>query len=310
MKTEVQPAPAKNPTNQEVAKPIVNFGKSLSEKAICIQLEVGRFSSSKKDKRLSVEVANEEHANKEVVSVNKKLMSGPLMKGVINAEQALRKYMYEKTLPWSREGCGVVKITEYLNVKVGLEEKAREFYAAVDALVAEYDNIVNEDKAKLGSMFDQADYPSKEGFKSRFYVKIGVLPIEKTDFRSGSLSNEEVQKINKQIEERLEASVKEAQGESLRRVQEKVAHFLTRLLSDGKLHNSSISNILSTIEEVKSLNIIDNKDLDDILKKVEETISCLSPEMIRENAKARAEAIDHAHSTLAEINKVMDGFGY
>jgi len=310
MKTEVKSAPVKGSETQETVKPIVNLGKTLSERAICVQLEIGKFSSNKKDKRVSVEVANDEHANKEVVSVNKKLMSGPLMKGVTNAEQALRKYMYEKTLPWSREGCGIVKITEYLNVKVGLEEKARDFYTAVDALVAEYDNIVNEDKAKLGGMFNQADYPSKDGFKSRFYVKIKPVPIEKTDFRSGALSNEEVERINKQIEERLENSIKEAQGESLRRVQEKVVHLLTRLLADGKFHDSTVANVLSTVDEVKSLNIIENKDLEAVLKKVEETISCLSPEMIRENVKARAEAVDHAQDTLIEINNAMKAFGF
>jgi hypothetical protein len=310
MKTETKSAPVVKDSPIESVKPIVNLGKTLSERAICIQLEVGKFSSNKRDKRVSLEVANDERANKEVVSVSKKLMSGPLMKGVTNAEQTLRKYMYEKTLPWSREGCGIVKITEYLNVKVGLEEKARDFYTAVDALVAEYDNIVEEDKAKLGGMFNPGDYPSKEGFKSRFYVNIGVLPIEKTDFRSGALDNAEVERINKQIEERLEASIKDAQGESLRRVQEKVVHLLTRLLSEGKFHDSTVANVLSTVEEVKSLNIIENKDLEAVLKKVEETISCLSPEMIRENVKARAEAVDHAQDTLIEINNAMKAFGF
>lgn len=288
--------------------PIVKI-KNLSEKAIIIQLKIGKFSGSKVDTRVSKDVANDEHTSTEYVRVTKSLMKSTQSKNVQNAEQKLRALFYKLTSPWTRDGEGIVKITNYLDVKSKLEELSREYYAAVDELVSNYDNIVKDDKVKLGTMFNASDYPSAESFRSYFYTKIEVKPIEKTDFRSGVLNEAEVEAINNQIEERIKVSIANAQQDNLRRVKEKLSHLFDRLVeTDGKFHQSTIKNSLDAIKDAQDLNINDDDGLNKMFEELTNSLSQYNADTIRDNTNIRIAAAETTKEALERINSAMEAF--
>lgn len=304
-------APVTNIENPEVAQtanPIIKI-KNLCEKAIVIQLQIGKFSGSRIDTRVTKDVANDEHTSTDYVKVTKSLMKSEQSKKVQNAEQKLRSEFYKMTAPWSREGEGVCKITKYLDIKSKLEELSREYYSAVDDLVANYDNIVNADKLKLGNMFNAADYPSAQGFKSRFYVKIDVKPIEKSDFRSGVLDDNEINSINNQIEERLAKSMADAQRDNLNRIKEKLSHLFDRVVdTNAKFHSSCISNAIEEIQTAKDLNVNDMPELDKLFDDLTNTLSKYDADSVRANSNVRIEVAENTKDALDRINETMKCF--
>lgn len=289
--------------------PTIKLGKSLAEKAILIQLQIGRFSSSVKDARVSKEVAHDENTTTDLVKVTKSLIKGEASKKVQNAEQKIRAKFYELTAPWNKEGERITKIENYLKTKLELEELSREYYAAVDELVNNYTDLIEDDKIKLGGMFNINDYPSKENFKSRFYVDISVKQLEKTDFRANILSNEEVEEINNQIEKRLESALKAAQVDNINKIREKLNHLLERIVDvDGKFHNSSIINVLDAISSAQNLNINDDTGLNNILEELKVKFSKFSADTIRANGNERINVAEETTKALDIINETMKCF--
>lgn len=285
------------------------MGKSLTEKAILIQLQIGRFSAMRKDTRVTNEVARDENTTVDYVKVTKNLLKGETFKAVQNLEQKIRTKFYKLTAAWNKDGERIIKITDYLKAKLELEEMAREYYSAVDNLVGDYDNLVESDKVKLGSMFNPSDYPSKSTFRSRFYVEIVVKPIEKTDFRSGVLSNEEVSEINNAIEVRLNNAVRDAQRDNINRVKEKLNHLFDRLVdSEGKFHSSSIENLQGAISEAQALNISDDDGLNTLFDSLKDKFSKYNADTIRANSDVRMEVMTETQKSLSEINEVMKSF--
>lgn len=291
------------------AQPVVKI-KNLTEKALLIELSIGKFSGNKKDARVTTQVAKDEHAKEEYVKVTKSLMRSEETKKVQNIEQKLRALFYKLTRPWG-DSVGIVKAINYIPAKLELEAVAREYMTAVDELVAAYDNLVQQDRLKLGNMFNDADYPSKDSFRARFYVNINVKQVEKSDFRSGALSQEEAENINKQIEARVEESVKIAQHENLSLIKEKFKHLVDRLTDkDAKFHKSAVTNTIEVIEAARKLNIDDDTNLESLYNELEKTVNLIDPETVRDDEATREASKDAGEEALAKIEETMKGFGF
>ena len=123
------------------------------------------------------------------------------------------------------------------------------------------------------------------------------------------MDNEDIQEINKQIEERINNAVKESQISIVMKVREKVSHLLTRLVdSEGKFHDSAIENCAVAIDEARSLNIADDPDIDKLFDSIQEKIVVHNAASVRDNNDARNNAISDTKTALKEIETVMEAF--
>ncbi len=260
-----------------------------------------------KHKKASKEVSADNNVkNDGTVRVLKSLFRGEKMNKVNSISGAIRLKLYSLTSPWGNNGVRICKITNYIKIKQEIEEMFRERQTAINELVAEYDNLLANDKVTLGSLFDPQNYPQKSQFINCFYHRITVAPLEKSDFRTNILNQEELNEINKQIEDRIEIQVKETKKEALNRVMEKLLRLKERLLlsSDEKFHNSAISNVVESTEEAKQLNISDDDELDNILNDIAAKIGIINPEAVRSGKKSTVKAYESIVD--AEIQKITD----
>lgn len=310
MKTEISNTQVAEVTKNDI--PVTNSIikiKDLSEKMIIIRLSIGSFVGTKKDTRASKDMVKSEGTSQEFGYVTKKMLKGESFNKVTNLAQKIRSEFNKMTAPWNRDGEGVCKVTKYLDIKSKLEEMSREYYSAVDALASNYDDLVKEDKAKLGGLYNQSDYPTLENFKSRFYIEIEPKPIEKSDFRSGALSDDEIKSINAQIESRIEKSLAEVQRDNLRRVQEKVLHLFNRVAEkNGKLHESAFTNIYEVIQEARDLNVNEMPELDKMFDTLEANLSKYNADSVRSSSNIRIAAATEAKTALEQINSAMEAF--
>lgn len=299
---------------QDTVTPEVKI-KDLTEKAILISINIGVFSTNKKDKRQSAETASNVGGSTDYIRVNKSLLKNKATASVLSFAQKMRLDFYSKTVPWGNDGFRIIKIANYAKVKSELEESKRKFYEMVDEAVEEYRNIVNgdfvEERKSLGSMFNHFDYPSVENFKASFYSKINVDRVQSSDFRSSSLSNEEIVEINELIEGKINDSIKTAEFDILSRISEKLNHLSSRLLeTDSKFHSSNITNVCATIKEVRELNINDSEEIYKVLDSVEEKLCGIDGEAVRLSPKIREYTLGKTKEAIKEISSSMADFSF
>ena len=303
-----------NSTTSENVQSVVKV-KSLAEKAILLSINVGVFSVNKKDKKQSQETANNVGGSTDYIRVNKSLLRNKATAAVLSFSQKMRLEFYSKTAAWGSDGFRIVKIGNYTKVKSELEENIRKFNDLVNDACAEYQNIIDfnfqDERAALGNMFNRADYPSISAFRSAFYAKVNVEPVKTDDFRSGTLSNEDIAEINNSINERINDAIKNSEMDVLTRVNEKLQHLSSRLLdSDSKFHTSNVTNVCEIIREMKELNINDNPKISEALEKVESQICGLDAENIRESNSARNNALDKTKDAISTISAAMEDFTF
>jgi hypothetical protein len=280
---------------------------TLASKTILIGVNISRFSGQKKDKKATDEVTKDNKAKDGNVRVWKSLLKGQALSEVVNAEQKIRQALYKQTSRW--DDVRICKIENFVKVKLELEKHIHEFYEAAQKVIDSYDTLIQEDKIKLGDMYNPADYPSKASFAASFSVKIITKAVEKNDFRSNILSQEDIDEINKQIEERINAFAAEAQKDILERVNERLMHLMQRLAdSDGRFHESNLDNVTEVITQARDLNITENPKFDALFDKIEKSINSLSPDQIRNSKSQRSKAIVETTQCVEEVSKAMSEF--
>jgi hypothetical protein len=300
--------------NADTIKPVIKV-KNLAEKAILVGINIGTFSVNKKDKKQSSETAADVGGSVDYIRVNKSLLKNKATAAVLSFSQKMRLDFYQKTAPWGSDGFRIVKIANYAKIKSELEDNVRKFYELVDLACAEYQEIINGDfefeRKSLGSMFSRADYPSISAFRSSFYARVNVKPVENSDFRTNNLSNEEIVEINNSIQERIEDAIKGAEMDVLHRINEKLVHLSSRLSdSDSKFHTSNITNLCETLQEAKQLNINDNEKLSEVISVIENNICGLDAENIRNSGRARNVAMEKTKESIKEISDTMADFSF
>lgn len=296
-------------SNVHVEKPAV--GITLQDRAIVLVLNVSIPTSSKKDKRITDESLSREGADKNTGRFVKNLFNHESMAALKAVSTKLRQQFYEVTLPWGREGQGVVKIDKYIDVKTKLNDTIREFYAARDTAVAAYDDMIEADKAKLGAAFNRADYPSKQQFADGIGVKLSPLPIEKTDFRSGYLPPEEVALINEQIADRVASEIAQVERRNVERVREKVSHLLSRIIAaanEGTIHVAALTNAQDVLKNARDLNITENASVTSLFDALDGVLNSIDINEIRESKVARQNAEELTKAALAALDDTMKGF--
>lgn len=290
--------------------------KSLAEKAILMSISIGVFSTSKKDKKKTNEIAATEGSNVEFARVVKSLLRNKATQEVSSFAQKARNEFKSVTLPWGdEEGLRITKIGSYQKTKAQIEESRRKFYELVDVATEEYRKIVENDFAferqSLKGMFNRADYPSVHNFRASFYFDINVKPVENSDFRTNFLSDEEIAEINNSVLERISEAVKSAERDILNRVGEKLNHLYSRLGDKDKaFHSSNVTNVCEIIQEMKELNINDNPKLTEVLEKVEAQICGLDGESIRNSLGVRSQALAKTKEAVSAISEAMEDFSF
>lgn len=296
-------------TKPNKKKSLITLPKDLSQRAIVIKLTIGGYTGQKKDIQAGSEVAHDNNADIKRIKVDKKLLKSDELDNVNAIAQKMRQYFYKKTVPWTREGEGVLSTKKFIEEKQALEQFKREYYAAVDKLVDRYDDLVKNDKEAFGDLYKESDYPSKSSFRSKFYVDIQTLPLEKSDFRCNILGDAEVDEINRQIEERIINAHKAAQRDLLVRIQERLVNLLARL-SDGdkRFRGSNFTNLFETLDDVSELNISEDQSLDQLIGAIATNLSVFDADIIKKSEKKRNEAIDETKAALDKINESLKDF--
>jgi hypothetical protein len=283
--------------------------KTLADKALLFQVNISCFTGAKKDKQATRQVIDDNNVSKSEnnVRVWKNLMKGTALNKVTSCAQKIRLNSYRLTAPWG-EGIRICKVDQFQKIKMELEKNIREFYVAVDEAVADYQNMIDADRVKLGNLYNPSDYPSKAAFASSFSAKINVAQVEKSDFRNQVLSNEDIEEINNQIAERIKNNAVEVEKDLVGRVSEKLGHLLSRLTTDGKFHSAAIDNVIEAVNEARALNIADNQKLDNLFDKIEESMGTLSAEQIREFNSAKSTAIIETKQCIEKVSDMMSEF--
>jgi hypothetical protein len=285
---------------------------SLAARAMLCSLSISTWSARKHDRDVSEEIATRHGAQTNAGRYHKILLPTEAMADIQQIVSEARHEHYFITLPWDDNGYRVLPAAVYMEHVEKMRRLSEGFSAAVEVLLAQFSQLVEQSRARLGGMFREQDYPSVAELRNKFAFDTKVLPLpDAGDFRV-TLGDEERERIRRQITSVVQASLEVGGRELWHRLYDAVKHMADRLLAytvteakvEHPFRDSIVTNLTRLVEVLPKLNVTKDPELDRLADEVRQTL-LVDPGELRKSEAIRMETAKAAAAIVARMRGYM-----
>lgn len=281
---------------------------SLRNCAMIAVLHVCRFSNLRNSKDLATELETN-HGTKErkAFNVKKYLIDDdtPTYTAIKKAESAARTAFNKQTLPWEVSGARILAAEAYMDFLQTMKGHRFAYQNAVDAFVAEWPHLVARAQIQLNGQFRASDYPAD--ISTEFGFELSFTPLsDAADFRV-DLPQEEITRIQREIEQRQGKLVEEARAELFDRLLEPIRNMAFQLdKKDARIYESLVDNVQAVAKLAKQYNFDKNPKLDELCGRIKTDLA-VSTHRLRDSQSLRRQTATRARSIAADLAAFMQG---
>ena len=280
----------------------------LTDRALLVQLSISQWTARKFDKKTTKEVADSHGVTEVVGRYNKALLPlNDLLRQIHQTSAAIRQRFYANTLPWGIEGTFILPTGNYLEFMTEFRGYKSKWLALVDDFCNQYPAIKLEAQQILGSMYDPKDYPDDDRIRDKFDIDMAVFPVPSNDFRV-ELADDELSRIQKDIEARVQNSAQLAMRDAWDRLYEKVTHIAGKLADPKAIfRDSTIENARELCDVLTRLNFTDDPNLEAMRTEVEQQLVSHHPDALRNDPILRQDMAAKARDIANRMDIFMTG---
>ena len=278
---------------------------TLREKAITVRLSRSLWTPNKFDKTATNAVSSSLGVSSKAGKFTKTLLRNcKEYKEVKHAFDDVYLYVRNHTLPWMDEGVRVLPSSMYFEFAAEVARLRNDALAKVKVLGQVWDAEVQRDQQFLGTLWNIADYPTREEMEESFRIRLVYQPIPTSqDFRI------DIDEVDKQM---LDDELKRVESEATTHVMEKIAEPLCAMMEKlavpigekGSIFRDTlVSNMREACEVAKKLNINHDERIDKLVELLDSALENVTPEVLRESQQVRestAKKLDGINSKLKE----------
>ena len=303
---------------------------NATSRAMLVSLKITAWSSSKLDKSITNEVLNNHGADQKAGRFTKALVAKDAMAEIKKIAAEARVFHYEMTLPWGQDNSRILPTVKFSEYDGEMSMKKDKYMAAVRDFIVAYPAHVADGKNMLGSLSNEADYPSIEEVESKFSWEYVYSPLPSSDDFRIAMSEDMSAAIKKQYEEYAQTQIKEANKHLWQRAYDVVSHMVTKLeeygqpgregqeeeTADGKVkkvriktfHESLVTNAREMADALSTLNISQDPELDRLSAEIKEQLTQYDAQDLKEDTLIRTRVAKSAKKMVEEINTKLGGF--
>jgi hypothetical protein len=287
---------------------------SLATSSMLVRVEVNVWSATKQDREISNEVTHAKKADASAGRFVKNLLANdPYHKNVANYRQTIYNWLQRVTYDWNKAQ-GILPSVDIEKFMAEYSQHENNFNALLEEFLKRYESIKSDMAFKQGDMFNVEDYPSVEEVRAKFGVRLFVSEVPKQDFRC-AIAQDIADDLHSQYQEQLNGiiqNVAKQQAERLSEVLNSLSHCCgyDEVEKDGevktkkrKIYDSTIEKAKELAKQIQEFNVMGDERLTDAAYKLEEALTGMSAERIRDSEAARARVKD-------EVEDIMDRFGF
>ena len=280
---------------------------NIQDKVMLVNLSVSQWTARKLDKGASNATADMYNAAHEHVRTTKSTIAKKHLQDIIKIVGEIRTYHYKHTLPFDNNGAALLTTAIFPEYMAEIGKFKNKFESAVNKLIDNYDDYINEQKTELGSLFNQSDYPSTSELRHKYKVSAEFAPMPVGDNFRVSLDAETLAEIKADIETKAQSCIDAAMSDLFKRAYDAIAALKERMTDDnGKpktFRDTLIGNISELADILPKLNVTNDPDLSDLADTLKSDLSKLIPNELRQDKTKRRDVIKKADAILNKLNK-------
>jgi hypothetical protein len=255
--------------------------------------------------------ATDAKVDKTMLTATKKLIECDEFKNIGTVNGKIKGYMQRRSVPTSVgaiESLYMLPISEAKEVLTYLkEQRDGDRKKAVEDFLAAYDKAKTEAKLKLGSLYDEAEYPTKDELRAGFYMRIRPL-----DFNTPGLIKSFDQMMFDEASQELQRDFQEAaqnmrllMRETMRQLIGHLAERLSGTNESGKpkiFRESAVTHVTEFLEHFAPRNVTDDAQLAALVDQTKALLQGVDVEALRKPDDYRVQL----GKDLAKVTTALD----
>jgi len=248
-------------------------------------------------------------ADGDVLSAGKKLLDtkNPAYKEVNSVKSRITSYWKGETLPFPQPGLRLIRQDSVEQFNERLLSFRSELDNAVASLDDEYSQLKLAARARLGDLFNEADYPSS--LTGLFAVTWDFPSVEVPDYLrrlNPQLYRQEAERIARRFDDALEM----AEFAFTEELSQLVEHLTERLSGSegGKpkvFRDTAVTNLAEFFERFRRLNVRSNEELDHLVDTCQGIVRGRTPQSLRDNRHIRDSVVGELHAVSNQLESLL-----
>ncbi len=243
----------------------------------------------------------------EFLSAGKKLLDTkhPRFKAVTSVRNQARAYWTSLSLPYPEPGIRLVRQDALEMFQNQMSVFKDELDSAVALLNEEYTQLKAVARARLGTLYDEADYPPS--LAGLFDISWDFPSVEPPPYLQ-QLSPQLYEQECRRVQARFDEAVQMAEQAFIEELSQLVSHLTDRLSGheDGTpkiFRDTAVGNLRKFFERFRALNVRSNDQLDSLVSQCCRIVGGVQPQDLRNNGNLR----QHVATQLSRVQSVLDG---
>jgi hypothetical protein len=247
-------------------------------------------------------------AEGQFLSAAKKLIDTrhPAYKAVTAVRGKAVGYWRSVSLPYPEPGVRLIRQDRIDSFNRHLCELKEELAEAVDALDRHYGDLKDAARQRLGSLYNEADYPP--GLKGLFDLAWEFPSVEPPDYLlrlRPELYEQEKARVAARFEEAVQLAEQAFAGEFARLLSH-LTERLTGAVGEKKVfRDTAVGNLSEFFARFKNLNVRSNPDLDQLVEQAQQVVKGVGPQDLRDGDALRQRVAAQLSTVRSSLEELM-----
>lgn len=285
---------------------------SIDTCAMLTEFNASVWTARKLDRSATEEIVTSKNAAaKDAARVNKSLLAGRSeLEDIQSMIGRARSFVYDNTLPWSDSGLRLLPTINFEKFAAKMNAFEEEFAMMVQAFVDIYPTLITAQAMALGDMFKRDEYPTQNAIMTKFAFRVNYLPVPTAgDFRVdvGNAAMDDIKaKLERIAQERVDAAMQDVRarlGDHLKRMSDRLTtDYVEGEAKARRFHDSLVDGALELCDITKSLNVVNDLDLEAARKALEVALCGVDPKDLRKDEALREDTKKAVDDILSKFS--------
>lgn len=284
---------------------------TLADRAMLVSVRLSQFEASKKDSKITAEVAQQHGIADDMGSYTKKLLPKAARAKLVTLTGEIRTGLKRRTLPWSEDGARILSQAGFFECSEWANDMKARWDKTVSEFLSMYDQHVAEARASLNSGFNPSDYPSIDQLRSRFAFRFIVRPLPVSEDWRVTVGDEQLATIRSAMDAELREVIAAGMADVVGQIRDVVTTLADRLkkfdANEPRKHplmGAYMDNIAKLVEVLPQLNITNDAGITALCGQMQE-LAKFDIQGLRDSQWKRDDVAARADAILAQMTQFV-----
>ena len=180
----------------------------------------------------------------------------------------------------------------------------QEFNTLVDTFLSSYDKLVLQAQMKLGTLFNQDDYPPVDMVRDKFKFSVKFAPVPEVGDWRVNVGQEAEAILKESYANYYQANLESAYADVWERTHEALTRMSEKLSGDKKqiFRDTLVSNVVDMVDLLEKFNVTGDQKMRTAKHKLESVMLGITPDALREDDHLRHDVKGKVDSLLKEFS--------